>query len=139
MTQTPPARTAADSAFDLTLALLFTHELDAVARHEWRLFPGLRSLPDGVASRLFVLLHVPLFVVLFRRSFSSSPDRRRRSRVALARFAVVHALLHRRFRTHPDYEFSGPLSALFVRGTAAAGLAFLAASRSSGDGHRYDE
>jgi hypothetical protein len=120
-----PRETTDDRAFYAVLALLFAHELDAVERHEWRLLPGLRSLPDGLAGRLFVLLHVPLFLALFRLATHPSPRVRRRFRFALDAFAVLHAVLHRRFRGHPDYEFDGPTSRALVHGAALAGLVHL--------------
>ncbi|MEF8789361.1 MAG: DUF6713 family protein [Haloarculaceae archaeon] len=111
-----------DRAFYAVLALLLGHELDAVARHEWRLLPVLRSLPDGVAGRLFVALHVPLCLSLFALDASSSDRTRRRFRLAVDAFAVVHAGLHVWFGDHPDDEFDAPSSRLLIHGAAAAGL-----------------
>ena len=118
-----------DATFYAALALLFAHELDAVERHEWRLLPGLRSLPDGLAARLFVLLHVPLFLGLFRLATHPSPRVRRRFRRALDAFAVVHAVVHRRFRGHPEYEFEGRTSRALIDGAALGGLVDLLRSR----------
>jgi hypothetical protein len=117
--------TTADRAFYASLAFLLAHELDAVDRHEWRLLPVLRWLPDGIAGRLFVLLHVPLFAAVIALLTHPSPRTRRRSRLALAAFAVVHAGLHVRFDDHPDYEFDVRSSRLLVHGAAAAGLLHL--------------
>ena len=36
----------------LGVALLIAHELDAVARHEWRLLPGFAFFEDDVARDL---------------------------------------------------------------------------------------
>lgn len=47
------------------LALLLAHELDGVRRQEWRMFALLNRLDDERAHQLFVLLHVPLFIVIF--------------------------------------------------------------------------
>ena len=118
-----------DWTFYAVLALLFAHELDTVERHEWRLLPGLRSLDDGLAGRLFVLLHVPLFLVLFRLATHPSPRVRRRFRLALDAFAVAHAVLHRGFRDRPEYEFEGTTSRALIRGAALTGLAHLLLSR----------
>jgi hypothetical protein len=118
-----------DWTFYAVLALLFAHELDAVERHEWRLLPVLRSLPDGLAGRLFVVLHVPLFLVLFRLATHPAATVRRRFRLALDAFAVLHAGLHRRFRGRPEYEFEGTTSRALIRGAALAGLVRLLLSR----------
>jgi hypothetical protein len=114
-----------DTTFWAVLAFLLAHELDAVERHEWRLFPVLRSLPDEVAGRAFVLLHVPLFVALFRLVRHPSTTVRRRSQFVVSVFAVVHAGLHARFSDHPAYEFDGALSKLLIDGAAVAGLIHL--------------
>ena len=50
--------------FYLGLGTLFTHELDAVSNHEWRVLPILRSLPEMSAMNAFVLLHIPIFAVV---------------------------------------------------------------------------
>ena len=127
-----PERTD-DRAFYAVLALLFAHELDAVERHEWRLLPGLRSLPDGVAGRLFVLLHVPLFVAVLALVTHPSGRTRRRFRLALDVFAVVHAGLHGRFSDHPEYEFDAPSSRLLIAGAAVAGLLDLGLRSTGGE------
>jgi hypothetical protein len=44
----------------LMLALLFTHELDAMTQSEWRLLYVLRELSDAQGRWWFVALHVPL-------------------------------------------------------------------------------
>ena len=45
--------------FYLGFSLLACHELDAVARHEWRLLPVLNKLNDDSGLIVFVLLHIP--------------------------------------------------------------------------------
>jgi hypothetical protein len=122
-----------DATFHAVLALLLAHELDAVERHEWRLLPVLRSLPDGIAGRLFVLLHVPLFLALFRLATHPSAGVRRRFRLALDAFAVVHAVLHRRFRDRPEYEFGGTTSRALIDGAALTGFAHLLLSIRGGE------
>ena len=117
-----------ETTFYAVLALLFAHELDAVERHEWRLFPGLRSLSDGLAARLFVLLHVPLFLVVFRLATHPSARVRRRFRFVIDAFAVVHAGLHVRFADRPEYEFDGLSSRVLIHGAALAGLLDLLSS-----------
>jgi hypothetical protein len=88
--------------FYLGLATLFTHELDAVANHEWRIMPVLRSLPEEIAITAFVMLHVPMFAVLLVLVFSASDRIRRFSRIGVGAFLLAHAGLHlssaRRYR-----------------------------------------
>jgi hypothetical protein len=112
---------AADGLYSLTLAFLFSHEVDAAYRHEWRVLPLTSFLPDDVGRELFIWLHVPLFAAIL--IYGS----RRPVRVWLAAFAVGHVLLHWMFRNHPAYEFNNPSSWLLILGAGLFGALYLAA------------
>jgi hypothetical protein len=45
------------------VAWFSAHELDAINQHEWRFFPFLAPFSDLTAHRIFVVAHVPLYVV----------------------------------------------------------------------------
>lgn len=102
------------------VAAFFTHELDAVRRHEWRVLPLTSFLPDRLGEEVFVWLHVPLFfaVLWFSRAEGF--------RIGLAAFAVLHVGLHWLFRRHPAYEFNNPASWALILLTGALGAAYLA-------------
>ena len=51
--------------FAIALALLFTHEMDAVRRQEWKMFVILKDMSDEKAYRIFTLLHIPLYALFF--------------------------------------------------------------------------
>jgi hypothetical protein len=51
-----------DLIFYSGLALLFTHELDAIQRHECRIFPFLNKLKDRTNYIIFTILHIPLLI-----------------------------------------------------------------------------
>ncbi|MEL7313293.1 MAG: DUF6713 family protein, partial [Pseudomonadota bacterium] len=53
-----------DALFYLGLGLLFSHELDAMPNHEWRVLPVLSQLEDSVGQTAFVVAHVPLFALI---------------------------------------------------------------------------
>jgi hypothetical protein len=53
-----------ETLFLLAFALMMTHELDAVARLEWRVLPVTSWMPDDVGFHVFVAAHVPLVLVL---------------------------------------------------------------------------
>jgi hypothetical protein len=114
-----------DLAFYLALALLITHELDAVRRHEWRILPVLRRLPDEAGFGWFTALHVPLFVAFFWWMGSAPAEARLTFQAALSAFAVVHAGLHWLLRKHPRYGFNNPLSRSLILGAAVAGALYL--------------
>jgi hypothetical protein len=107
------------------LALLFTHELDAMTQSEWRLLYVLRDLSDAQARWWFVALHVPVFWALIALTHHANAAVQRASRSSLAVFCVAHAFLHVRLRNDPASSFDSPLSWGLILGAAAAGLAYL--------------
>lgn len=119
----------------LLLSFFLGHELDAVAQSEWRLLPGLSALSDGDGRRLFVALHVPLVAGLVWALFLSSDTVQRRSRLALAGFAMVHVVLHAVLEVPGISSFSEALSRSFIlgAGVVGAGLIVLDGRRARAD------
>jgi hypothetical protein len=113
------------AVYYLGLACLFTHELDAVTHSEWRLLFILRSQPDGIASPWFVALHVPLFFAILWLSHFPREAVRKSTRLLVAAFLVVHAVLHVSLASNPDYEFHGTLSRTLIVSAAACGVAYV--------------
>ena len=91
--------------FWLMTATLLTHELDAVRRHEWRVFPYLRTFPDSMAAHIFVWLHIPLFMLVLWALWQGATAH---IAIGLSVFAILHVGLHWVFRHHPAYEFNNP-------------------------------
>ncbi len=107
--------------FYLALALIWTHELDAYARHEWRVMPLLNQLPDQMAGRIFLWAHVPLMyltvVVVLAGPAGIGAG-------ILAGFCVVHVGLHRIFRNHPANELNGAGSRALILGAGGFGALY---------------
>lgn len=108
--------------FYLGLTLLICHELDAVFRHEWRILPGLSLLQDGPARTVFILIHIPAFVVLFWLTGHKSEIIRWRSQLGVDIFLVGHAVVHFGMSGHELYEFEPPVETITVYGGALAGF-----------------
>jgi hypothetical protein len=124
-------------AFFLGLGLLFTHELDAVANHEWRTLPLLGTLPDDTGMRVFIAAHVPLFAILIALVGSRNGRIRALSRLAVGVFLVVHGSLHALSVGEPTYEFSSGLSRVLIFGGSVFGALYLALSvKRAGTGSR---
>lgn len=92
-----------DLIFNTAVALLFTHELDAIRCHEWRIFAFLRPLGDRLAYQVFVLAHLPLFVWFLWMAAHPAGW----FEVGVDLFLIIHVGLHAHFRRHPLYEFRG--------------------------------
>jgi hypothetical protein len=124
------------ASFYLGLALLFTHELDAMPNHEWRVLPVLRSLPDSAGETAFIIAHVPIFALTTAYVASLNPRTRRLARDVASGFFIAHAILHSVFSGHPDYEFSSLLSSVLIYGAAVCGAACFFIPADNAEGRR---
>ena len=115
-------------AFYLGLGMLFTHELDAMSNHEWRVLPGLAWLSDQTGQMTFVVAHIPLFAILVALVASLNPKVRRQARAIVAAFLVAHAILHFLFSGHAAYEFTSTLSSVLIYGAGACGATYFLSS-----------
>lgn len=111
--------------FNLGLATLFTHELDAVTQKEWHLLYILRDLPEQLASNAFVIIHVPLFAIIVWLVFNEKTNIREWSRIIFAIFLIIHAGLHKALENHPLYTFNSPMSQGLIFGAGLLGLIYL--------------
>jgi hypothetical protein len=114
-----------DRLFYLGIGLLFTHELDAMTHHEWRVLPLTSWLGEEVGRFVFVAAHVPLFAILIALMASLNSVVRNRTRVWLSAFLILHSMLHAGFVLHDKYEFSSLLSNVLIYGAAMCGLLYL--------------
>ena len=114
--------TSIDLLFWLSLALLLAHELDAVRRQEWRLFAFLNRLDDERAHQLFVLLHLPLFVLVFWFLSRSDQPGYVWFQLVIDIFLIIHLGLHILFRNHPANNFNNTFSLALITGMALLGV-----------------
>ena len=112
-------------AFYLGFGTLFTHELDSMLNHEWRVIPIIRALPDDTGLIIFVTAHIPIFALLVALVSSQNSRTRQMTRIGIGLFLVSHGLLHILFKDHPDYEFSSMLSNVLIFGGSLLGIVYL--------------
>jgi len=106
-----------DIFFFIALAFILTHELDAIKRHEWRIFPGTSQLADGQGYIVFTLLHIPLFATLFY--YLHTPSGLNQQLVTgLNIFFIIHVFLHILALRHPKNEFVNSSSWFIIIGAA---------------------
>ncbi len=110
--------------FYLGLALIFTHELDAMANYEWRVLPLTAGLTDAAGKATFILAHVPIFAIVIACVASLNLKTRSMARDIASGFLIAHALLHFAFAGHPEYRFTSSLSSILIYGAAASGLGY---------------
>lgn len=108
--------------FFVAFSLLLTHEMDAVRRYEWQIFPGLaRISDDSFGYTLFTALHVPLYVLILLGLIGGDGAISRAMVIGLDLFCMLHVVLHILFRTHPRYQFHGWFSRMLIWGAGVAG------------------
>jgi hypothetical protein len=93
--------------FNLAVATLLAHELDAVKHSEWGVLYVLRDLPASQAYFAFVLLHVPLILVILWLSYHSNLSIKAGFRLFVSGFVVVHGLIHFSLIGSDRYMFDG--------------------------------
>ena len=118
-------KTLKDNIFYLGIGLFFTHELDAMTNHEWRVLPLTSWKPEYNGELSFVLLHIPLFAILVALVASLNEVIRRRSWIGVSLFLAIHGALHAAFMVHDDYEFSSLLSNVLIFVGAVCGAVYL--------------
>ena len=116
---------ALDLLFYVGFALLLTHELDAIQRHEWRIFPYICKLKDDMAYNVFTIFHVPLFVVLLWLMCHPSENVRFWFQISMDVFFIVHMILHKLLSSHKKYEFVGVFSKVIIFSMGIVGIVHL--------------
>lgn len=111
-----------DFLYYCMIGAFFTHELDAVKRHEWRVLPLVRTLPERLGEQAFIWLHIPLLGWLL---WAGDDEPESATRVGLAAFSIVHVGLHFVFRKHPAYEFNNLSSWALILLTGILGAIYL--------------
>ncbi|MEN0041304.1 MAG: DUF6713 family protein [Pseudomonadota bacterium] len=107
-----------EAAYFAMLALILTHELDAMTRREWRLLPVWRNLSDETGRTVFVAAHVPLFFVLLVFGIG---DPLTNAAWYLSAFAIIHVVMHWLLRNHPENRFNTVGSWVLIGGAGVFG------------------
>jgi hypothetical protein len=106
--------------FMISIAWLMAHEMDAILRHEWRMFFFLAPFSEVTAYRIFVIVHIPLVALIL----AAMPNRN--FQIAFDSFLIFHAGLHWVLRNHPKYEFKNWFSVLLIFGVVPLSALHLA-------------
>ena len=103
--------------FWLGFSCLLVHELDAIQKQEWRLFPVLNKMSDAAAFKWFVALHLPLFFVFLVQL--ASPTAQLNTMYGFSIFFLVHLGLHLALWRLPHNKFDNVFSQCWIWGAAA--------------------
>lgn len=105
--------------FYLGLTFILMHEMDAIRCKEWRILPITSFLNDKRGFEVFMLIHIPLFYLLFYGLFSS-PDQAS-VRNGWDYFLIIHLALHILFLRHRKNEFTDWISWSIILGAGVSG------------------
>ena len=97
--------------FALELTLLFTHEMDAIYKQEWKMFIFFKNMIDEKAYNMFLLAHIPLYCVILILLFSSYI---KIGYYIVDIFLLGHMILHFGFRKHPENKLNGLISKYII-------------------------
>ncbi len=107
--------------FLAAITFLLIHEMDAVRRKEWLVFPGLSRLSDDTGYLVFTAAHIPL-VFLVLSGLLSGVILQPAIRVTLDVFCLAHVVLHVLCQRLPENGFRSRFSWLIILGTGLVGL-----------------
>ena len=108
--------------FFIAFSFLLTHEMDAVRRHEWKVFPLLSQIRDDEQGyMLFTALHIPLYVFLLWGVSTNGTAMNQSFVRGLDIFCGIHVPLHLLFIKHPSYQFNNWYSWTLIFGAGLAG------------------
>ncbi|MEL6672235.1 MAG: DUF6713 family protein [Bacteroidota bacterium] len=105
--------------FYFGLSCILIHEMDAIRCKEWQIFPGLALLEDRLGFQLFMLAHIPLYLIILLAL--ADPGRQNGWVFGLNIFFLVHLGLHLLFLKHPKNQFKDVISWIFIGGAAVGG------------------
>jgi len=100
------------------LSLFILHEMDAIHCKEWKMFVFLNKLPNSKGRFIFLILHLPLFIVFFflmEFQFETFFW-------IINIFFVIHLLMHNILRKHEFNYFKSKYSILLITSMGLIGL-----------------
>lgn len=106
--------------FYLGFSFILMHEMDAIRCKEWRIFPGISTLKEHSGFVVFMLAHIPLYLLLVWGLIASGNTAGVIRGLDL--FFIIHMGLHVVFLLHEKNEFKDFLSWFIILGAALFGL-----------------
>jgi hypothetical protein len=102
------------------LIFISIHEMDAIRCKEWRIFPGLSFLNDDLGFKVFMLAHIPLYILIYWKIINY--ESRESFIHGLSIFFIIHIGLHLLFLLHKKNEFKDWISWLLIVGAGLSGF-----------------
>ncbi|MCL2140269.1 MAG: hypothetical protein FWH42_01110 [Dehalococcoidia bacterium] len=91
---------ALKTIFVALISLLFIHEMDAIRNKEWEMIPLLNRMDDNEAYQVFLLAHLPLFLIVLSLLALSSGSVQTFFFYIFDGMLILHTFVHFIFRNH---------------------------------------
>jgi hypothetical protein len=111
-------------SFYIGLAFIFVHEMDAVRLQEWKMFPFLSNIKDESGYKIFTIIHLPIYFLLFWGLFGNQGTNHSLI-LGLDVFFIIHVGLHLLFLKNKNNQFKSTFSWGLILLTGLFGLADL--------------
>lgn len=112
-----------NSIFYLGLSLIWTHELDAIRRREWKIFYIIGDWEEETAYWFWIIAHIPLFYLSYVLLDSATAENIQfYGRLSLDGFFMIHLVLHLLLANHKENRFQSIGSKILVWCIGVCGL-----------------
>lgn len=100
--------------FMVNVSLILIHEMDAIRNKEWKMFVFLKNIEQNKASKIFILLHLPIYIGLLYFMHGDYYGFKPRVYLALDIFLIFHSIIHFLFRRHKENGFESVFSNFII-------------------------
>ncbi len=111
--------------FSVIISLLLIHEMDAIRTKEWKMFVILKDMPEETAYRIFALIHLPLYFVVFYVIYCGGATANYVLKIIIDIFLLGHAVIHYGFRKHHNNGFISQFSKIIIYSMSVLALIHL--------------
>ena len=100
--------------FFVNIALLISHEMDAIRCKEWGMFIVLKDMKENTAYLIFSIVHIPLYIGLIYLIAYSSANTINIFSICIDIFLVFHWVIHYLFRNKQQNYFKSLYSLVII-------------------------
>ncbi len=101
--------------FLLNFIFFMLHEIDGAYWKEWKFFGRFgSSLTDHAGLTLYLLFHIPIFIILFYGILSLNGPAGMIISILFSGFMIFHFIIHSYARMHGSREFEFPVSFIIL-------------------------
>lgn len=94
----------------INVSLFILHEMDAVRTREWKMMILFNRLDDNTGDKIFILLHLPLYSIIFYfMEYYFKPFL-----LSVSVLLIIHQFMHLLFRNHTENKMNEMFSKIVI-------------------------